>query len=118
MSAFRLNLKILQGSDFSQVCTWKAGTPPAPVDLTGCTARMQVRARVAAPEVLLDLTTQNGGIALGGALGTIEIRLSAAQTAAIGWTVAFYDLEIVYLGGAVQRKIEGQIAVSPEVTRA
>lgn len=118
MAAFKLNLKIEQGSTFSQLVTWKTGTPALPVDLTGCTARMHARAKTADTAILLDLTTLNGGIVLGGALGSVEIKLTAAQTAAIGWTGAVYDLEIVFPVGTVKRLMQGSISVSPEVTRA
>ena len=118
MSTFKINLKINQGATFSKLVTWKTGTPPVPVDLTGCTARMQVRARVDSPTALLDLTTENGGIVLGGVLGTIEFcKLSATASAAIGWKSGVYDLEIVFPGGTVLRKMAGSVAISPEVTR-
>lgn len=94
MAAFKLSLKVDQGATFSKVVVWKTGTPPAVVDLTGCTARMQVRGKLTDTAVLLELTTANGGIALGGAAGTVTINLSATQTAAITWVTAVYDLEI------------------------
>lgn len=67
----KLKLTIYQGATFRKRLTWTApgGTP---VDLTGCTARMQVRAEVGSPTVLLSLTTVNGGITLGGALGAVS----------------------------------------------
>ena len=118
MAAFKLNLKIEQGATFTKLVTWKTGAPALPVDLSGCTARMQARARVSDTAVLLDLTTLNGGIVLGGAAGTVQIILTDEQTAAIGWTGAVYDLEIEFPIGTVTRLLQGSISVSPEVTRA
>ena len=118
MPAFKVNLKIDQGSTFAKHVTWKAGNPAVPVDLTGCTARMQVREKIESPVKLLNLTTENGGIVLGGAAGTIDYcRLSDHETAAIIWLTGVYDLEIVFPDGTVQRKIAGNVTVSPEVTR-
>ena len=117
MAAFKLNLKVDQGATFSKVVVWKTGTPAAVVNLTGCTARMQVRNKLTDPVVLLELTTANGGIALGGAAGTVTINLSATQTAAIAWVTAVYDMEIIYSNGVVRRLLAGSVAVSPEVTR-
>lgn len=85
-----------------------------PVDLTGATARMQIRAQVGGA-VLLELTTANGGLALTGP-GTITRTLSAAQTAALTWGEAVYDLEVEYADGTVQRYLQGDVTVSREVT--
>lgn len=114
---WRHKLEILQGQTLDDLKTWKAGTPPMPVNLTGCTARMHVRESVGAPDVLLELTTENGGIALGGALGTIRTRMSATATSALSWRNAVYDLEIVFADGSVRRLLAGGVTVSPEVTR-
>lgn len=85
-----------------------------PVDLTGATARMQIRARIGG-ELLLELTTDNGGLAITGH-GTLTRTLSAAQTAALTWTEGVYDLEIEYADGTVQRYLQGAVTVSREVT--
>lgn len=85
-----------------------------PVDLTGATARMQIRAQLGGA-VLLELTTENGALAITG-LGTITRTLSAAQTAALAWTEAVYDLEVQYPDGTVQRYLQGAVTVSREVT--
>ncbi len=89
----------------------------APIDLTGCTARMQVRADVESPLVLIELSTLNGRIVLGGAAGTVDLGIAATDTAAMAWTSGVWDLEITHPGGDVSRLAEGSISVSPEVTR-
>lgn len=40
MGAATINLEIEQGATFRQKFTYSAGTPPAPVNLTGCKGRM------------------------------------------------------------------------------
>lgn len=85
-----------------------------PVDLTGATARMQIRAGLGGA-VLLELTTENDGLAIT-APGTITRTLSATQTAALAWTDAVYDLEVQYPDGTVQRYLQGAVTVSREVT--
>jgi len=86
-----------------------------PVDLTGATARMQVRDKPGG-ELLLELSTANGGLTMTGA-GTIDRAISAAATAAITWAEGVYDLEVTYADGTVHRYFEGAVTVSPEVTR-
>lgn len=117
MAASSYKLSIEQGATFDFLCTFKAGTPAVPVDLTGYTARMHVRSKVDSPTTLLELTTENGRIVLGGAAGTIRLVLPAAQTAALVWKVGYYDLELVSPTGNVRRLLKGLVTVSPEVTR-
>lgn len=117
MTAAKMKLAIEQGATFSKVITWKAGTPAVEVDLSGCLARMQVRSKITDPVVLVELTTENGGITLGGVAGTITLFISATDTSALGWAFGVYDLEIVYLDGRVRRLMSGPVTVSPEVTR-
>lgn len=109
------NIVADQGATFSRTLTWKtdAGTL---VNLSGYTARMQVRATVDAPTTVLSLTTENGGITLGGALGTIALSVSATSTAALTPGTFVYDLELVS-GSTVTRLVQGTFTVRPEVTR-
>jgi hypothetical protein len=88
-----------------------------PVDLTGFTARMQIRDTVDATAILATLTTENGGITLGGTAGTIALLLTAAQTTLLTFTSAVYDLEIISAGGVVTRLLSGAVVLSKEVTR-
>ena len=113
----KLKLTIYQGATFRKRLTWSAGTPAVPVDLTGCTARMQVRPEVESSTVLLELTTANGGITLGGVAGTIELFVSDDASTLFTWTAGVWDLEIEFPGGDVRRLAQGSISVSPEVTR-
>lgn len=88
-----------------------------PLDLTGYTGRMQVRANQAAQDVLLELTTENGGINITGPTGTIEMRSTAAATAALTFGGGVYDLELTATDGFVTRLAQGAVTVSREVTR-
>lgn len=117
MAAAKLKLRIEQGATFTKPLLWKNKDSGTPIDLTGCIARMQVRASIKSATVLLSLTTENDRITLGDAAGTILLELTAEETAAITWTSAVYDLEIVFPNATVRRLAEGSIAVIPEVTR-
>lgn len=86
-----------------------------PVDLTGATARMQIRDNPGGL-LLVELSTENGGLVIAGA-GTIERHITAAATAAFTWTAGVYDLEVSYADGTVHRYFEGAVTVIPEVTR-
>lgn len=112
-----VNLTIYQGATFRSLSTWKSGTPSLPVDLTGCTARMQIRPTIASTTVYVTLTTENGGITLGDDAGTVAVFISDEDTAAFTWATGFYDLEIEFPSGDVRRLLAGKVKVSPEVTR-
>ena len=116
MPAASLNLDIEQGTTFRKTLTWKAGTPAAPVDLTGSRARMQVRTKIGATLALLTLTTENGGIVLGGVTGVVTIHMSAEQTALLPVNVAVYSLRIIFADSTVKRLTAGSIHISAEAT--
>lgn len=88
-------------------------------DLTGWTARMQVREDYASTSPLLSLDTQTGGgITITNAEGRVSISASPAQTAGLPAPAALvYDVEGVRADGFVERWLEGVARVTPEVTR-
>lgn len=116
MSAGKRNIIIEKGATFQYNLIWKDSSD-VPIDLTGYTARMQVRKTFTTDETLLDLTTENGGITLGGALGTIAIVGDDTDTSAIDAKVGVYDIELVSPAGVVKRLLEGEVTIKPEVTR-
>ena len=112
----RYDLEIKQGATLSLTATWKDSAGTA-VNLTGYTARLQVRATYDSSSTILSLTSA-AGITLGGAAGTIAITASATTTAALTAPLSgVYDLELVSGGGEVTRLLEGTATVSPEVSR-
>ena len=104
-----------QGATFQRVLTWK-DAQGSPINLTTYTARMQVRKSVSAGEALVSLTTSNGYITLGGALGTITLNCPASELAfdAGDWV---YDLEVESAAGVVTRIVMGRFLMRGEVTR-
>ena len=84
-------------------------------NLTGYTARMQVRRTMESATTEIELTTENNGIALGGSSGPIEITITNAQTAALD-SSGVYDLEIISGSGTVSRVIQGTFTLDLEVT--
>ncbi len=108
------DIKIYQGATFSQTFTWKDETD-TPINLTGYSARMQIRASVDSSSTLVSLTS-GSGITLGGAAGTIAVLISATDTASLSQN-GVYDLELVSGSGVVTRLLQGNVIVSKEVTR-
>lgn len=118
-----LNLTMYQGASWDYTFTWTttAGTVTTPVNLTGYSARMQVRETQASTATILSLTS-GSGITLGGTAGTILLEASATTTAGVAassspQTVYVWDIELVSGAGYVTRLLEGNFFVDPEVTR-
>lgn len=106
---------IAQGATFQKIITWKSDG--ALVNLDGYSARMQVRATAEAASPLIELTTQNGRITLGGSAGTITLTISATDTAALTAGRAVYDLELVAANGTVKNLIGGVVTIPRNITR-
>ena len=88
-----------------------------PVDLTGYTARMQMRAKIDDTTVIQELTTSNGGIIINNTNKTITLNITADTTAAYTFSTAVYSLEMVSSGGQVIPFCNGTITLVKEVTR-
>jgi hypothetical protein len=88
-----------------------------PVDLTGYTARMQIRSRLEATDTILELTTENAGIVINNATKTITLVISAVASAALTFSEAVYSLELVSSGGKVTPFCSGKVTLKKEVTR-
>jgi hypothetical protein len=115
MTPGRVNFICPQGSTFNRRVTYKIDETP--VNLTGYSSRLQVREAHYSTSTITDLTSSNGGITLGGSAGTIDILIGASATALFDAGTFVYDLEIESVGGIIDRLIEGNFVVTPEVTR-
>ena len=96
-----------------------------PVDLAGCTGRMQLRSEVLAPAVLLELSTEDGRIDFSEGDGWIGFVLDDQTTSAIpygesppsSWCNAIGQLEVKHPNGDVSRPVGIYWTVDPEGTR-
>ena len=114
MTPGKYNMICPQGATFAKELTYTIDDEP--VDLTTYTARMQVREKHTSQTAKVTLTTENGGITLGGDEGTINLYIADETTSQINAKEYVYDLELT-AGGEVYRLIEGKFIVTPEVTR-
>jgi len=118
MAAGTHTYTIEQGSTFRRQLTYQ-GTDGTVIDLTGYTARMDIKEKITDATPVISLTDGNGGIVLGGAAGTIDLYISDVDTDAMTFDLGVYDLEIRDSAGTgdVTRLIEGNIKISKSVTR-
>lgn len=116
-------LIISQGAENSYGWTWERRVAPAteytPVDLTGWTARAQIRTNVGGE--IWATFTDTDGITLDDQ-GNITLTVGHAVTEAAEWqTLArvegVWDLELIDGDGEVTRFAMGPVIVSQDVTR-
>ena len=115
----RLDLEMEQGTTFYLSMTWKSGADEddlTAVDLTDCTAEMQIR-RSAGSSTIYDTYSTDNYITLGGLAGTVVIEVPASVTEGYEWTHGEYDLEITAADGTVRKLVRGDVTVFKEVTR-
>lgn len=106
-----------QGATFSYTVVFKDAKRKAH-DVTGYTARMQIRSAVNADSATSELTTENGGIIVYGTEGRFDLYISATDMSAIPAGNYVYDLEIEAPStGFVEKLLLGNFTVRPEVTR-
>tara|TARA_R110000822_G_scaffold52078_2_gene135032 strand:- start:336 stop:686 length:351 start_codon:yes stop_codon:yes gene_type:complete len=116
MSAGYHHFVIEQGATFSQVLTL-TDTAGQLVNLTGyASAEMDLRLDPESSSSVLDLTTSNSRITLGGAAGTVTLTVSAADTADLTAGDGVYDLEIV-TGSNIYRVLEGTYSIRRNISR-
>lgn len=116
MAAAYYDILIEQGATFRKTFVWKDSNED-PVDITGYSARMQIRRKLTSTTAEHSATTENDGITLGQTAGTIAVEIPAEDTAAFEFTKGVYDLELVDPQGVVTRLVQGGVEVSKEVTR-
>lgn len=116
MAAGSYDILCEQGATFSLVLTWR-NPDGTPIDITGYSAKMQVRASKADATAILTLDTTTGGITLGGDMGTVTLTASATATNSLTSGAYVYDLELTSATNNVTRLIEGAFTVSGQVTR-
>lgn len=122
MALAELDLEVDQGADYWHEWVWATADDAGvetPVNLTGYTARLEIRAKVSSSTVL---ARAHSTLAVDGTItvddeGVVRLEFTAATSSAWRWVSGVYDLELVSPGGDVTRLSEGAVMVRPEVTR-
>ena len=111
------DLCVKRGDSYMVTITYQDSSKQ-PIDLTGYTARLQIRAKVSSTEFALELT-EASGLTLGGPAGTIDIALTPTQTETdlAELKAGVYDLELTSPAGIVTTIIGGSVTLADQVTR-
>lgn len=112
-------LNVKAGATYTAIFTVKEDAV-TPLDITGWTAEMQVRAAVGAPTAELTFSTSNGSLVIDGPNGTVTLVIDPADTNGIatytGGRIMYYDLEIDNGLGVRYAPFEGCFVLHPQIT--
>lgn len=106
-------IPLRKGETFDALLTWKDGDGN-PIDLTSYSAKMQVRKNYGAT-LVLELSTDNGRIVLGGTDGTIQLIIPSVDTTGLLVGDFMYDL-VLTIGDTKQRLLEGKFNIKDRIT--
>jgi hypothetical protein len=114
------NFTIYQGATFRRTLTLNESDGVTPVDLTGCTLRMQLREELESATPAIELTNTNGRLTILDQTtnkGKVRVLVTDEETAALTFDSAVFDMELEYADGTVDRILEGKVTLDKEVTR-
>ena len=73
-------MTIYRGSFYSVTLTLKSNVTGLPIDITGWTMKSQIRDAITDEEIMVELTTENGGIEIiDGPGGVFSLKITAEQ---------------------------------------
>ena len=104
------NLEVFIGCKFDAVVTYQTDAGVA-VNLTGYAAKLGVKREHSDADEVLTLT-ESSGLTLGGSAGTIDILITAAQTALLSGEY-IYSLTLTAPGSDPEHIVSGRIACTP-----
>lgn len=119
--ASKVNISVDQGSTYTHVFNWVDADSGDPINILGYSARWQIRPYVESDVLLLDGDTDLKGMIeiTDGAVGEVTVTIPGSISEAwdVTLTEAVYDVEIISPADVPTRIVEGEIAITPEVTR-
>lgn len=115
-----VNIEVDAGTSKTVEFDWIDNSTRLPMDLTTCTAKMQVRSKPGGDIVYLEYSTQANTITLDAVEGSITVFISPSDTTVFPnteWRRANYDLRITdTASGLVTMIVRGEFTILPRVT--
>lgn len=115
MAAANYNFTLEQGIPLSET-VYITNSDGSMRDLSGFTAKMQIRQYVEHSEVILELSTVNSKISVDLMLGSVSMIFSSEDTELLNYEEVSYDL-ILYNGSNTFRALEGKLTVKETTTK-
>jgi len=109
------NFEVDQNATFSFIVEYKDNNG-LPIDLTGSTAKMQVRDTKGGSKLAFSLTSPAGGIVITPLLGKLTIKMTPTQTNKLFYPKSSYDIMVTDSNSNKIKIIEGFLTLSRSVT--
>jgi hypothetical protein len=109
------NFEVDQNATFSFVVEYKDNNETA-IDLTGASAKMQVRDVKGGSKLAVTLTSPSGGIVINGPLGKLNVTLTPTQTNKLFYPKSVYDIMVIDSNGNKIKLLEGFMTLNRSVT--
>jgi hypothetical protein len=109
------NFEVDQNATFTFIVEYKDNNG-SPINLTGCTAKMQVRDTKGGTKLAFTLTTPAGGITIDGPNGKLTVKMTPTQTNKLFYPKSSYDIMITDTNTNKIKLLEGFITLSRSVT--
>ena len=109
------NWEVDQNTTFRFVLEYKDSSGNA-VDLTGASAKMQVRDTKGGSKLAFTLTSPSGGIVIDAVNGKLTVTMTPTQTNKLYYPKSSYDLMLTDSNAVKTKLIEGFLTLSRSVT--
>jgi hypothetical protein len=109
------NWEVDQNATFRFVVEYK-DTDGDPINLTGASAKMQVRDTKGGSKLAFTLTSPSGGIVIDQVNGKLTITMTPTQTNKLFYPKSSYDIMITDASAVKTKLIEGFLTLSRSVT--
>jgi hypothetical protein len=113
--AVQKNFEVDQNTTFTFIVEYKDSNGNA-VNLTGASAKLQVRDSKGGTKLAVSLTSPSGGITIDPLVGKLTIKMTPTQTSKLFYPKSEYDLMLTDSNFNKTKLLEGFITLSRSVT--
>jgi hypothetical protein len=113
--AAQKNFEVDQNTTFTFIVEYKDDND-LPIDLTGSTAKLQVRDTKGGTKLAFTLTSPSGGITIDGPNGKVTCKMTPTQTNKLFYPKSSYDLMVTDTNLNKIKLLEGFLTLSRSVT--
>jgi hypothetical protein len=110
------NWEVDQNTTFKFQIQYTEDDEITPIDLTGASAKMQVRDTKGGSKLAFTLTSPSGGLSIDGPTGTISVTVTPTQTNKLFYPKSSYDIMVIDSNGNKIKLLEGFMSLSRSVT--
>ena len=109
------NFEVDQNATFNFILEYKDDNGNA-IDLSGASAKMQIRDTKGGNKLAVTLTSPSGGITIDGPNGKLNVKLTPTQTNKLFFPKSSYDIMVIDSNSNKIKLLEGFMTLNRSVT--